>query len=66
MEFTAEQKADIESDVKESLKYLAKALVKTAKYAAINSENKIDDVVVPVIAPTAEQSLVDLIGKLKL
>ncbi len=66
MEFTAEQKAAIEVDVKESLKHLSKALVKTASFLAANSENKIDDIVVPVLAPTAEQALIDLIGKLKL
>lgn len=66
MEFTAEQKAAIEIDVKESLKHLSKALVKTASFLAANSENKIDDIVVPVLAPTAEQALIDLIGKLKL
>lgn len=66
MEFTAEQKAAIEVDVKESLKHLSKALVKTAGFLAANSENKIDDIVVPVLAPTAEQALIDLIGKMKL
>lgn len=66
MEFTAEQKAAIEVDVKESLKHLSKALVKIAGFLAANSENKIDDIVVPVLAPTAEQALIDLIGKMKL
>ena len=66
MEFTAEQKAAIEVEVKESLKYMAKAIVLTANYAAINSENKVDDVVVPVLSPIAEASLLELIGKLKL
>lgn len=66
MEFTPEQKAAIEVDVKESLKHLSKALVKTAGFLAANSENKIDDIVVPVLAPTAEQALIDLIGKMKL
>lgn len=66
MEFTAEQKAAIEVDVKEAFKHLTKALIKVAGALAANSENKLDDVVVPVIAPTAEQALIDLIGKLKL
>lgn len=66
MEFTAEQKLAIEADLKESLKHLSKALVKTAGFLAANSENKIDDIVVPVLAPTAEQALIDLIGKMKL
>lgn len=66
MEFTAEQKAAIEVDVKESFKHLTKALIKVAAALAANSENKLDDVIVPVIAPTAEQALIDLIGKLKL
>ena len=66
MEFTAEQKAAIEVEVKESLKYMGKAMVLVANYAAVNSENKVDDVVVPVLSPIAEASLLDLIGKLKL
>lgn len=66
MEFSAEQKAAIEVEVKESLKHMAKAIVLTANFAAVNSENKVDDVVVPVLSPMAEQALLELIGKLKL
>ena len=55
MEFTAEQKAAIEVDVKESLKHLSKALVKTASFLAANSENKIDDIVVKAKASAAEE-----------
>lgn len=66
MEFSAEQKAAIEVEVKESLKHMGKAMVLVANYAAVNSENKVDDVVVPVLSPIAEAALLDLIGKLKL
>ena len=66
MEFTQEQKAAVEVEVKESLKHIGKAIVLVANYSAVNSENKVDDVVVPVLSPIAEAALIDLIGKLKL
>lgn len=66
MEFTEEQKAAIEVEVKEGLKHIAKAMVLSANYAAVQSENKVDDIVVPVLSPMAEAALIEFIGKLKL
>lgn len=60
------QKEAVSVELKEALKHIAKALVLSAGFLAQNSENKIDDVVVPVLAPTAEQALIELIGKIKL
>lgn len=66
MDFTDAQKAAIEVEVKEAAKHMVKATVLAANALAANSENKVDDIVVPVLSPMAEQALLELIGKLKL
>jgi hypothetical protein len=66
LELSVEQKALIEADIKEAAKHIVKALVKVSNALALNSENKIDDIVLPVVAPLAEEALINLIGKLKL
>lgn len=66
MELTAEQKLALEVDVKAALSSLLKAAVKVADFAALNSANKVDDLVVPALGPMVEAALLDLVAKLKL
>ena len=66
LKLSDEQKVAIEADVKEAAKYIVKALVKVSGALAVNSENKIDDLVLPVVSPIAEEALISLIEKLKL
>lgn len=66
LELKEEQKLAVAVELKEALKHIAKAMVLSAGFLAQNSENKIDDIVVPVLAPTAEAALLELIGKIKL
>jgi len=66
MELSDVQKEAIAVEVKEAAKHIVKALVLAGKAAVANSENKIDDMVEPVLSPMAEQALLDVIGKLKL
>lgn len=66
MEFSAEQKAKIEVHVKNALVDIVEALNETALAASANSENKIDDLVVPVLSGPAKAALIDLIKGLKL
>lgn len=66
LKLSDEQKLLIESDIKEAAKHIVKAIVKVSGALAVNSENKIDDLVLPVISPIAEESLINLIEKLKL
>jgi len=61
-----EQKVAIEVEIKEAAKHVVKALVLVVKAEVANSENKIDDMVEPVLSPMAEAALLDLIAKLKL
>lgn len=61
-----EQKLAVEVEIKEAAKHVVKALILVVKAEVANSENKIDDVIEPVLSPTAEAALLDLIGKLKL
>jgi hypothetical protein len=66
LEFTPEQKAKVEVHIKAACVSLISALEEASLAVAQNTENKIDDIVVPVLAPTAKQALIDLIGGLKL
>lgn len=66
LKLSDEQKLAIELDVKEAAKHIVKAIVKVSGALAINSENKIDDLVLPVISPIAEEALINVIEKLKL
>lgn len=66
MEFTAEQKAAIEAPLKEALVKLVEAVEIATKAAAENSSNKVDDVVVPALAPMAKAAVVKLVEGMKL
>lgn len=66
MEFTQEQKEGIEVHVKSACIEIANALEKVSLAVAANSENKVDDVVVPVLSGPAKVALVDLIKGMKL
>ena len=66
MQLNDEQKAKVEVHVKAACISLVNAFEEVSLALAVNSENKIDDVVVPVLAGPAKQALIDMIGKLKL
>jgi hypothetical protein len=66
LEFTPEQKAKIEVHAKAALVSMVGALEEVALAVSANSENKIDDVVVPVLAGPAKQALIDLINGIKI
>lgn len=66
VEFSPEQKAKIEVHIKAAAVSIVGALEEASLAVAQNSENKIDDVVVPVLAGPAKQALIDLINGLKL
>lgn len=66
MEFSEDQKAKIAVHVKAALVAVVAALNESALALAANSENKIDDIVVPVLSGPAQSALIDLINGLKL
>lgn len=66
VDLTEEQKADIAIDVKAALKSLTKASMKAANAVAKNSENKVDDVIVPLLSGPAEEAINNLIDGIKL
>ncbi len=66
LKFSDEQKAKIEVHIKAALVAVVGALEEAALGLAANSENKIDDVVVPVLSGPAKEALVKLIQGIKL
>jgi hypothetical protein len=66
MEFSAEEKAQIEAPLKMAMKSLLDAMEVAASVAAKHSENKVDDVLVPMMAPAAKAVLLQMIDGMKL
>lgn len=66
MELTQEQKEGIEVHVKAACIEIAHAFEKIGLAIAANSENKVDDIIAPVLAGPAKAALIDLIKGIKL
>jgi hypothetical protein len=66
MEFSAEDKAKMEVPLKAALKQLVDFAEVAGSIAAKNSENKIDDLIIPVLSPMAKDFLYKMIDSGKL
>lgn len=66
MEFLPEEKLEMEKHLKVAMKEIVEALVLAGGYVAKKTENKIDDVAVPLAADPAKAALFKLIEEMKL
>lgn len=65
-QLSEEQKAKIEPHLKAAVKSIFLAGIELGKAVAQNSENKLDDVLVPVVAQPLEQIVDGLIAKISI
>lgn len=66
MDFTEEQKAQMEPMLKQAMKSMVEVMSMAGHFAAVNSSNKIDDVIEPAVNPIAKGALDKLIDGMKL